>query len=85
MHTLDTLAWALYRAGRYPEALSAEQNAMRLGTQNALFFFHAGTIYSKLGDIADARQNLQKALDINPYFSLKYAKEANDTLASLTK
>ena len=82
VHTEDSLAWALYRAGRYPDALAAEQQAMRLGTQNALFYFHLGMIYNKLGDTDKARQNLQKALDINPYFSLKYAKEASDLLAT---
>jgi tetratricopeptide (TPR) repeat protein len=80
VHTLDTLAWALYRAGQYNEALEAEQRAMRLGTQNALFYFHAGMIYNKLGDHDKARQNLQKALDINPHFNLRYAKEAQEEI-----
>jgi tetratricopeptide (TPR) repeat protein len=83
VHTLDTLAWALYRAGRYPEALAAEKSAMRLGTQNALFFFHAGMIYDKLGDRDNTRANLQKALKINPYFSVKYAPQATEALANL--
>ncbi len=83
VHTMDTLAWSLYGAGRYQDALAAEKKAMRLGTQNALFFFHAGMIYEKLGDHANARQNLQKAMDINPYFSLRHAKEAADVLKGL--
>src|SRR5439155_13423622 len=36
VHTQDTLAWALYRAGRYREALAAEGSAMRLGTQSPM-------------------------------------------------
>src|SRR5207253_7838136 len=83
VHTLDTLAWSLYGAGRYQDALAAEKKAMRLGTQSALFFFHAGMIYEKLGDHDNARQNLQKALDINPYFSLRHTKEATEALNTL--
>jgi tetratricopeptide (TPR) repeat protein len=80
VHTQDPLAWALYRAGRYQEALAAVKKAMRLGTQNAMFFFHAGMIYDKLGDRENARANLQKALKINPYFSVKYAPQAQEAL-----
>ena len=83
VHTQDSLAWALYRGGRYVEALAAEKQAMRLGTQNALFFYHAGMIYDKMGDQGNARTNLQKALDINPHFNLLHAKEASDVLSRL--
>jgi tetratricopeptide (TPR) repeat protein len=76
IHTQDALAWTLYRAGRYAEALATEQQAMRLGTQNALFYFHLGMIYNGLGDSANAHKNLQQALAINPHFSLKYAPQA---------
>ncbi|MEO8286495.1 MAG: tetratricopeptide repeat protein [Chloroflexota bacterium] len=76
IHTMDTLAWAYYQVGRYQDAHSAEQKAMRLGTQNALFFYHMGMIQSKLGDAAGSQISLQKALQINPHFSIKYSKEA---------
>ena len=82
VHTQDTLAWAFYRAGRYQEALAAEKRAMRLGTQSAMFFFHAGMIYNKLGDRASARASLQRALKINPYFSVKYAPQAEEIVVS---
>jgi tetratricopeptide (TPR) repeat protein len=85
VHTLDTLAWSLYRAGRYEEALEAEKSAMRLGTQNPLFFFHLGMIYEKLGDVDNARTNLQKALDINPHFSARHATDAAETLKALAR
>ena len=53
---------------------------MRLGTQNALFYFHLGMIYNGLGDSANARKSLQQALAINPHFSLKYAPQATALL-----
>ncbi len=80
IHTQDALAWTLYRAERYADALAAEQQALRLGTQNALFYFHLGLIYNGLGDTANARANLQRALAINPHFSVKYAPQATALL-----
>jgi tetratricopeptide (TPR) repeat protein len=80
VHTLDSLAWVYYKAGRYREALQAEQKAMRLGTQSALFYFHLGMIQDKLGDAANAKANVQKAIEINPNFSIQYSKQAEDYL-----
>ncbi|MDQ6694788.1 MAG: tetratricopeptide repeat protein [Chloroflexota bacterium] len=76
VHTLDTLAWARYKVGRYPQALEAEKGAMRLGTRNALFYYHLGMIYEKLGDHSSALQNVKQAIQINPYFSPLHSAEA---------
>lgn len=78
VHTMDALGWVYYKAGRYQDALQAEQKAVRLGTLNALFYFHLGMIQDKLGDTADAKANVQKALNINPFFSIQYMKIAQD-------
>ncbi len=76
VHTLDTLAWVRYKNGRYDDALKAEKSAMCLGTQNALFYYHLGMIQNKLGQTDEARKSVQKALDINPYFSPLYSPQA---------
>jgi tetratricopeptide (TPR) repeat protein len=76
VRTLDTLAWALCKNGRYTEALLASQKALRLGTKDALLYFHLGVIQSKLGHRTDAVVSLQKALSINPYFHPKFVDEA---------
>jgi tetratricopeptide (TPR) repeat protein len=78
VHTMDALGWVYYKAGRYQDALQAEQKAVRLNTRNALFYFHLGMIQDKLGNHADAKANVQKALNINPFFSIQYSKEAQD-------
>lgn len=75
IHTLDSYAWVLYKSGRYQEALVNQQKAMRLKTQNPLFFYHLGMIYDKLGDAQSARLNVQKALDLNPHFSILHAQD----------
>jgi tetratricopeptide (TPR) repeat protein len=79
----DVLAWALYQTGQYGEAQTYSRQALRLGTQDALKYFHAGMISLKLGDRAQARQYLEKALAINPNFSILFSPTAKQTLATL--
>ena len=57
--------------------------ALSLGTRNALFWFHAGMIRLGLGDRDGARQDLARALDTNPAFSIRYSVEAAQALRSL--
>lgn len=57
------------------------KHAMRLGTKDAKLYFHAGMIEWRLGQVDLARQNLNQALAINPYFDLTYPDVARKTLA----
>lgn len=79
----DVLAWAFFKTGDYNSAAQYSQQALRLGTQDALAFFHAGMIDAKLGKTGEARAQLEKALNLNPNFSFLYANEARQTLAQL--
>lgn len=79
----DVLAWALYRAGQYDEAQSEITEALRLGTQDATLFFHAGMIAKARGDKLEAQRDLQTALRINPSFSVLHAPEARAALEEL--
>jgi tetratricopeptide (TPR) repeat protein len=83
IHVADALAWQLYANGRYGEALSYANKALRLGTRNALFYFHRGMIHRALGHPRAARRDLARALEINPHFSILWSKEAAHVLASL--
>jgi tetratricopeptide (TPR) repeat protein len=73
IYTWDALAWALYKNGKYQEASDAMENALRPGARDALLFFHAGMIASRLGQSALAKDRLQQALSINPHFHVIYA------------
>lgn len=84
IHVADALAWALYADGKLAEAKTYADEALRIGTKSASFHFHRGMIEAALGDTASARRDLEAALRINPYFSLRRAAEARATLAGLS-
>jgi tetratricopeptide (TPR) repeat protein len=79
----DALAWALYKSGHLEEARTHAEEALRLGTQQPLYLFHAGMIAAKQGDTIAARHYLGRALDINPRFHVLHAREAQHTLDEL--
>jgi len=72
----DVLGWALARNGHCGEALGYAQRSLRLGTRDALKFFHRGMIERCLGNQAGSRFWLRRALHQNPYFSLLWAPVA---------
>jgi tetratricopeptide (TPR) repeat protein len=76
----DILAWALYRNGRCGEALRYSDRALRLGTRDALKHFHRGMIERCLGRSAAARESFRTALEINPYFSPRWAPVAKEAV-----
>ena len=83
VHVADALAWALYRNGEFAEANEMARRALRLGTESPQFLFHAGMIRLKLGDVRGARSMLDRAVDLNPHFSILYAPVAERVLARL--
>jgi tetratricopeptide (TPR) repeat protein len=72
----DVLAWALARNGHCGKALPYSRHALRLGTQDALKFFHRGMIVRCLGHGAEARTWFRRTLALNPHFSLLWAPVA---------
>ena len=79
----DALGWALHRSGRDREAKRRSDEALRLGSIDPLFRYHAGVIAATLGNIAEARHDLQLALSTDPGFSATGAAQARRILASL--
>jgi tetratricopeptide (TPR) repeat protein len=83
IHVADALAWQLSANGRFAEALPYANQALRLGTRNALFLFHRGMIERALGRTRDARRDLAAALDINPHFSILWSATAVRALGEM--
>lgn len=79
VETCDTLAWALFKNGKLAEADAAAKDALRLGTKDALFHYHAGAIAHARNDAARAKEHLANALRIHPHFPA--AAEAKRLLA----
>ncbi len=78
----DAFAWILARNGHCREALHYSQHALRLGTQDALKFFHRGMIERCLGHLRAGRAWLRRALALNPRFSVLWSPVARRRLAA---
>jgi tetratricopeptide (TPR) repeat protein len=79
----DAMGWALTRAGRPHEGLAWARRALRLGSRDPLFLYHAGIAARGVGRNAEARTYLRRALAINPRFSPLYAADARRALQGL--
>ena len=82
IYAADTLAWALYHNGDFLQARRYSDEALRLGTEDAVLYFHAGMIAQALGDTNAARQQLQRTMAINPEFDILQAAQARRALAA---
>jgi tetratricopeptide (TPR) repeat protein len=83
IHGADVLAWTLFKSGNAADAQTYIQEAMRLGTRDALLFAHAGLIEAALGNRDAAISYLQQALTINPHFSVLLSGQVRDELTRL--
>jgi len=83
IYAYDLLAWSLYKNDKAEEARDAIKEALKLGTQDAKLFFHAGMIYHRLGDNEKAREFLSRAMATNPQFHILHAETAALTLKQL--
>jgi tetratricopeptide (TPR) repeat protein len=79
----DMLAWALYLSGDPAAARAASARALRLGTADASFHYHAGMIERALGNAGGARTHLRRALEINKRFHPAGADSARAALRAL--
>ena len=65
------------------EAREAIGQAVRPGTPEPLFYYQAGMIAHALGDEAEAKKQLERALALNPKFAVRQAAVAAATLRKL--
>ena len=78
----DAMAWALVKNDRCQEALPFSESSLRLGTRDANLYFHRGMLERCLGNDRVARGWFQRALDLNPHFSLLWAPVAQEAVAN---
>lgn len=83
VYTADVYAWCLYKKGKFAEARAAAKEAMRLKTNDARIFYHAGMIEKALGNEREAARYLKLALETNPAFDVLQAEKAKETLREL--
>ncbi|MBV8843894.1 MAG: tetratricopeptide repeat protein [Bryobacterales bacterium] len=68
IYTFDALAWALYRNKEYDEAKSAIAEALKLGTPEPMFYYHAQQIALAAGDREQAAEYAARVKTLNPEF-----------------
>jgi tetratricopeptide (TPR) repeat protein len=79
VRSADALGWALTRAGHPEEGLRHAQSALRLGSRDPLFLYHAAVAANQSGRGALARTWLKRAL-ANPALPPLYAAKARRML-----
>jgi tetratricopeptide (TPR) repeat protein len=81
----DAVAWTAYQAGQYPLAARAAQRAVALGTEDPRLLYHAGMAALGVGDRAQARVLLARALQLNPVFDPLQAPRARAALRQVSQ
>jgi tetratricopeptide (TPR) repeat protein len=80
VYAYDVAAWALARSGRCAQALPLARQSLRLGTRDALLYFHLGYAEGCAGNRTAMRAWYARALDLNPHFSIRWAPFARAVL-----
>ena len=83
VRSADALGWALTRAGRPAEGLRWGRRALRLGSVDPAFLYHAGISAKAAGRTDLARRWLARSLADNPRWSPLYAPRAERALREL--
>jgi tetratricopeptide (TPR) repeat protein len=79
----DAVAWTAFKTGRLTEAQAAIGEALRLGSQDAKLFYHAGEIARAAGDNDTALGYFKRASALNPEFDPLQAPMMKNSLLKL--
>lgn len=83
IYAYDTLAWAYYKTGSMDKAGDAINKALRMGTKDAVLYYHAGMISYKLGDKEKAEKYFHLVLSTNPFFDKDAVNSVRNILSGL--
>ncbi|UCF56016.1 MAG: tetratricopeptide repeat protein, partial [Deltaproteobacteria bacterium] len=78
---MDTLGWIYYLKGSYLSAIAELQDSVELAPDNPLINYHLGLAYYKNNEPDEAKEYLEKALQINQNF--RGAEEARSILKEI--
>jgi len=68
IYTYDALAWAQFRNKQYDESRASMTEALKLGTPEPMFYYHAQQIAFATRDESKAAEYSQKLRSLNPEF-----------------
>jgi Flp pilus assembly protein TadD len=83
VRSADSYSWALSAAGRDAEALRMSERAMRLGSRDPSFLYHAGMVALRTGDAERANRFLSQLVAQSPNFNPLYGPRAQRALEGL--
>jgi tetratricopeptide (TPR) repeat protein len=83
VRSADAFSWALSAAGRDAEALRMSERAMRLGSRDPSFLYHAGMVARRAGEAQRAKGLLSKLVAQSPNFNPLYGPRAERALEGL--
>jgi len=63
---IDSLGWAYYQQGKYPDALRELKRAVEKAKEDPVIFDHLGDAYAKNGFEEDALAAWEKSLSLDP-------------------
>jgi tetratricopeptide (TPR) repeat protein len=81
----DALGWALYRSGDLDDARQRAEEALRLGSLEPSYRYHAGVIAAAQGDQGQARTWLAQSLERNVGWSPLNAPRAAAALGEVSR
>jgi tetratricopeptide (TPR) repeat protein len=83
VRSADSYSWALSAAGREGEALRMSERAMRLGSRDPSFLYHAGMVALRAGDAELANGFFSQLVAQSPNFNPLYGPRAQRALEGL--
>jgi tetratricopeptide (TPR) repeat protein len=83
VRSADAYSWALSSAGRDREALAMSAQAMRLGSRDPSFLYHAGMVALRAGEAERARAFLSRLVEQSPRFNALFGPRAQRALEGI--